>query len=164
MQNFGVTNKEHYGMLWYFLEWSIQPLIFPHRPLPLSQGLDECPTPPHLSSSSGSPNGDQQINQPHAHDFCFSCALEQEYFWHFSCFYLFLNFLQLTDCFLLLVFPFFLTHYIQFKHCALSQFVPEAKIASFNSISSFFIQKTKMLFPLNLFFWCNNNLYVAASG
>ena len=21
--NFGVTNKEHYGMLWYFLEWSI---------------------------------------------------------------------------------------------------------------------------------------------
>ena len=21
MQNFGVTNKEHYGMLWYFLEW-----------------------------------------------------------------------------------------------------------------------------------------------
>ena len=24
MQNFGVTNKEHYGMLWYFLEWSIE--------------------------------------------------------------------------------------------------------------------------------------------
>ena len=23
MQNFGVTDKEHYGMLWYFLEWSI---------------------------------------------------------------------------------------------------------------------------------------------
>ena len=23
MQNFGVTNKEHYGMLWYFLEWPI---------------------------------------------------------------------------------------------------------------------------------------------
>ena len=23
MQNFGVTNKDHYGMLWYFLEWSI---------------------------------------------------------------------------------------------------------------------------------------------
>ena len=21
---FGVTNKEHYGMLWYFLEWSIR--------------------------------------------------------------------------------------------------------------------------------------------
>ena len=21
--NFGVTSKEHYGMLWYFLEWSI---------------------------------------------------------------------------------------------------------------------------------------------
>ena len=24
MQNFRVTNKEHYGMLWYFLEWSIE--------------------------------------------------------------------------------------------------------------------------------------------
>ena len=24
MQNLGVTNKEHYGMLWYFLEWSIE--------------------------------------------------------------------------------------------------------------------------------------------
>ena len=23
MQNFGVTDKEHHGMLWYFLEWSI---------------------------------------------------------------------------------------------------------------------------------------------
>ena len=23
MQNFGETNKEYYGMLWYFLEWSI---------------------------------------------------------------------------------------------------------------------------------------------
>ena len=23
MQNFGVTNIEHYGMLWYFLEWTI---------------------------------------------------------------------------------------------------------------------------------------------
>ena len=23
MQNFGVINKEHYGMLWYFLEWLI---------------------------------------------------------------------------------------------------------------------------------------------
>ena len=23
MQNFGLTNKEHYGMLWYSLEWSI---------------------------------------------------------------------------------------------------------------------------------------------
>ena len=23
---FGVTNKEHYGMLWYFLEWSIHVL------------------------------------------------------------------------------------------------------------------------------------------
>ena len=23
MQNFGAKNKEHYGMLWYFVEWSI---------------------------------------------------------------------------------------------------------------------------------------------
>ena len=23
MQYFGMTKKEHYGMLWYFLEWSI---------------------------------------------------------------------------------------------------------------------------------------------
>ena len=23
LQNFGMTNKEYYGMLWYFLEWSI---------------------------------------------------------------------------------------------------------------------------------------------
>ena len=23
----GVTNKEHYGMLWYFLEWSIKHFI-----------------------------------------------------------------------------------------------------------------------------------------
>ena len=27
MQNFGATNKEHYGMSWYFLEWSIGALI-----------------------------------------------------------------------------------------------------------------------------------------
>ena len=27
MQNFGVTKKEHYGMLWYFLEWSIGLLV-----------------------------------------------------------------------------------------------------------------------------------------
>ena len=23
MQHFGATNKEHYGIIWYFLEWSI---------------------------------------------------------------------------------------------------------------------------------------------
>ena len=28
MQNFWVTNKEHYGMLWYFLEWSITVAAF----------------------------------------------------------------------------------------------------------------------------------------
>ena len=27
MQNFRVTNKEHCGMLWYFLEWSIASVI-----------------------------------------------------------------------------------------------------------------------------------------
>ena len=27
MRNFGVTNKEHYGILWYFLEWSIRTLV-----------------------------------------------------------------------------------------------------------------------------------------
>ena len=28
MQNFEATNKEHYGMLWYFLEWSIKCVLF----------------------------------------------------------------------------------------------------------------------------------------
>ena len=28
MQNFGVANKEHYGMLRYFLEWSITCALF----------------------------------------------------------------------------------------------------------------------------------------
>ena len=35
MQNFGVTNKEHYGTLLYFLEWSIKvarPSIFVATP------------------------------------------------------------------------------------------------------------------------------------
>ena len=27
MQNFGVTDKEHHGMLWYFLEWSIMAIV-----------------------------------------------------------------------------------------------------------------------------------------
>ena len=30
--NFGVTNKEHYGMLWYFLEWPIS-VVGPNRKL-----------------------------------------------------------------------------------------------------------------------------------
>ena len=37
MQNFGVTNKEYYGMLWYFLEWSI-----PSSPGPLYQNEGKC--------------------------------------------------------------------------------------------------------------------------
>ena len=34
MQNFGVTNKQYYGMLWCFLEWSIAvfPSYVPMRP------------------------------------------------------------------------------------------------------------------------------------
>ena len=31
MQNFGVTNEEHYGMLWYFLEWSIGSRLYYKR-------------------------------------------------------------------------------------------------------------------------------------
>ena len=30
MQNLGATNKEHYGMLWYFLEWSNK-FFFPSK-------------------------------------------------------------------------------------------------------------------------------------
>ena len=33
MQNFGMSTKEHYGMLWYFLEWSI--------PSPWMEGIKE---------------------------------------------------------------------------------------------------------------------------
>ena len=29
IQYFGVTNKEHYGMLWYFLEWSVGRAVAP---------------------------------------------------------------------------------------------------------------------------------------
>ena len=36
MQNFGVTSKEYYGMLWYFLEWSIRS---PLPPLSIPLGL-----------------------------------------------------------------------------------------------------------------------------
>ena len=31
MQNIGVTNKYHYGMLWYFLEWSIEKIALIHE-------------------------------------------------------------------------------------------------------------------------------------
>ena len=30
----GVTNKEHYSMLWYFLEWSIQTWSYGQGQLP----------------------------------------------------------------------------------------------------------------------------------
>ena len=39
MQNFGVTNKKHFGMLWFFLEWPIteiapnkSPILYPCEP------------------------------------------------------------------------------------------------------------------------------------
>ena len=31
MQYFGVTNKEHYGMLWYFLQWSLAEFLHPYN-------------------------------------------------------------------------------------------------------------------------------------
>ena len=34
MQNLGVTNKEYYGMLWYFLEWSIGQCYIPWEFIP----------------------------------------------------------------------------------------------------------------------------------
>ena len=34
MQNFWVTNKEYYSILWYFLEWSIPYRLFPYKPRP----------------------------------------------------------------------------------------------------------------------------------
>ena len=39
MQNFEVTNKEHYGMLWYFLECLVQ--RFPHRS-PYNPNKENC--------------------------------------------------------------------------------------------------------------------------
>ena len=88
---------------------------WPSPPLITKTGWVSHPTPPLLKLWI--PQEDQQINQPRAHDFCFSCALEREHFWHFSYFYLFFSSFQLTDCFLLLVFPFFLTHCIILTLC-----------------------------------------------
>ena len=49
IQIFGVTNKQHYGMLWYFLEWSIHfqidlpvPLTFVERPYCSNHTLSHC--------------------------------------------------------------------------------------------------------------------------
>ena len=88
---------------------------WPSPPLITKTGWVSHPTPPLLKLWI--PQEDQQSNQPRAHDFCFSCALEREHFWHFSYFYLFFSSFQLTDCFLLLVFPFFLTHCIILTLC-----------------------------------------------
>ena len=59
MQNFATTNKEHYGMLWYFLEWSIVffRLIFQfspqsHSPLPPTSPPPPPPPPPPRSAPS----------------------------------------------------------------------------------------------------------------
>ena len=38
MQNFGMTNKEYYGMLWYFLEWSINDRSLGDGPLEMTGG------------------------------------------------------------------------------------------------------------------------------
>ena len=38
---FEVTNKEHYGMLWYFLEWSILMLFYTKTSV--SQGTQRDP-------------------------------------------------------------------------------------------------------------------------
>ena len=43
MQNFGLTNKEHYGMLWYFLEWSITQIMTQFRFLRLHFGIELFP-------------------------------------------------------------------------------------------------------------------------
>ena len=54
---FGVTNKEHYGMLWYFLEWSIQHKI-PEISYAISNGTDKFrfgPTGIFGSSFDGGP-------------------------------------------------------------------------------------------------------------
>ena len=42
MQNFGVTNKERYGMLWYFLEWSIVQMIRKPNSIIISLNLSLC--------------------------------------------------------------------------------------------------------------------------
>ena len=39
MQNFGGTNKEHYGMLWYF--WSGQ-LMVNHAQSARTENMNEC--------------------------------------------------------------------------------------------------------------------------
>ena len=38
MQNLGVKNKEYYGMLWYFLEWSITELYHGRDAFEFCQG------------------------------------------------------------------------------------------------------------------------------
>ena len=38
MQNLGVKNKEYYGMLWYFLEWSITELCHGRDAFEFCQG------------------------------------------------------------------------------------------------------------------------------
>ena len=42
MQNFRVTNKEHYGMLWYFLAWSMG-VKFANPPLGLGLKYHDPP-------------------------------------------------------------------------------------------------------------------------
>jgi len=51
MQNFGVTDKDHYGMFWYFLEWSIQLTLLGAESCFNIQGSDFQPGSQGLSSS-----------------------------------------------------------------------------------------------------------------
>ena len=61
MQNFGVTKEEHCGMLWYFLEWSIQ-LITQGPPSFVSNDeVSYCVT-RHLSETSSTALLDETIN------------------------------------------------------------------------------------------------------
>ena len=51
LQNFGVTDKDHYGMFWYFLEWSIQLTLLGAGSCFNIQGGDFQPGSQGLSSS-----------------------------------------------------------------------------------------------------------------
>ena len=63
MQNFGVTNKEYYAMLWYFLEWSIAPetrLKISHLLPSCRQLLLDC----GIGVSSSSPGSNDLSSDP----------------------------------------------------------------------------------------------------
>ena len=56
MQNLGATNKEHYGVLWYFLEWSIvlfSTLKRSNSRISLNEAI-QCSLPTSATSGDGS--------------------------------------------------------------------------------------------------------------